>query len=133
MKRKKKIKRGMKVSSEQIQEREIDAEERRNLEGEPEGRKRRNVNRSMTRNSIAATVISFGGFAVINEWINRGSVERRCIDDIRESGVVSFTREIHESREEQHVCGIRWQVCVGNRTRYHVSSMKDNGKSVDLY
>lgn len=89
----------------------------------------RNVNRSMTRNSVAAMVISFGGFAVINEWINRGSVERRCIDDIRESGVVSFTREIHESREEQHVCGIRWQVCVGNRTRYHVSSTK----GVDLF
>lgn len=123
----------MKVSSEQIQEREI---VRKRGEIQRENRKEgsaRNVNRSMTRNSVAATVISFGGFAVINEWINRGSVERRCIDDIRESGVVSFTREIHESREEQHVCRIRWQVCIGNRTCYHVSSMKGGGKSVDLF
>lgn len=121
------------MSSEQIQEREI---VRKRGEIQRENRKEgsaRNVNRSMTRNSVAATVISFGGFAVINEWINRGSVERRCIDDIRESGVVSFTREIHESREEQHVCRIRWQVCIGNRTCYHVSSMKGDGESVDLF
>lgn len=59
------------------------------------------VDRSMTRNSAAAMVISSGVPTVINEWINRESVERRCIDDTRESGVVSFTREIHASRDEQ--------------------------------
>ena len=86
----------------------------------------------MTRNSVAAMVISSGGFAVINEWINRGSVEQRCIDDTRESGVVSFTREIHVSRGGQRgrIYGIRRRVCARDRTRYRVS-VKPNGMPDD--
>lgn len=61
----------------------------------------------MTRNGVTATVISSEGFAVINEWINRGSAVVRCIDDTRESGVVSFTRGIHDGQTTGHICGIR--------------------------
>lgn len=74
----------------------------------------------MTRYSATATmVISSEGSVVINEWINRGSVERRCIDDTRESGVVSFTREIHASRNKQRATFAEFngRICTRNRTR----------------
>lgn len=66
------------------------------------------VDRLMTRYSVAAMVISSGRLAVINEWINRGLVERRCIDDTRESSVVSFTREIQASRDEQRTTFVKF-------------------------
>lgn len=51
----------------------------------------RNVNRSMTRNSVAATVISFGGFAVINEC----SIENRLSDDVSMTSAKTVSFRLH--------------------------------------
>lgn len=126
MKRQKKdIKQEMKELREQIYERkkgrkgsEIHRNDRK--EGTTDS-----VDRSITRYSVAAMVISSGGLAVINEWINRGSVERQCIDDTRESSVVSFTREIQASRGEQRTTFVKFNGEFAHRTA-HVTAFQSN-------
>lgn len=88
----------------------------------PEGRKHAR-DRSVTRNGVAATVIGSEGFAVINEWINRGSVGGTMYRwHPRNPRVVSFTREIQRRPNAGPTfVEFEWRVCTWNRRRCGVS------------